>query len=311
MRLLTALLLLLALLPGLAAAETLRVGTWKTAQTIQPFFYQEFLPAPLSAEVFAFTNPVDQKTALLAGSLDLAGTTLAHAIHSAVLGQPVVLVAALCHKCSALVVGRDSPIRAIADLRGRRVGYAPGTMHEILLRETLLRAGLDAERDLTLVRVDFFDMGTALARGSIDGFLSGEPLPSLAVARGYGRILAYPYFAETMGTINGGLLVTRATIANHPDRVQALVTAHARATESLSRDRDRWLDRAVDFGTPRPVLEQAATNMELGWRMDDTFVRQLKQLGERMQRLGLIDRQPDYDQLVDRRFVDHASRELR
>ena len=104
MRLLTALLLLLALLPGLAAAETLRVGTWKTAQTIQPFFYQEFLPAPLSAEVFAFTNPVDQKTALLAGSLDLAGTTLAHAIHSAVLGQPVVLVAALCHKCSALVV---------------------------------------------------------------------------------------------------------------------------------------------------------------------------------------------------------------
>ncbi len=37
MRLLTALFLLLALLPGLAAAETLRVGTWKTAQTIQPF----------------------------------------------------------------------------------------------------------------------------------------------------------------------------------------------------------------------------------------------------------------------------------
>ena len=261
--------------------------------------------------MFAFTNPVDQKTALLAGSLDLAGTTLAHAIHSAVLGQPVVLVAALCHKSSALVVGRDSPIRAIADLRGRRVGYAPGTMHEILLRETLQRAGLDAERDLTLVRVDFFDMGTALARGSIDGFLSGEPLPSLAVARGYGRILAYPYFDESVGTINAGLLVTRATIANHPDRVQALVTAHARATETLIRDRDRWLGRAADFGTPRPVLEQAVANMELTWRMDDTFFRQLKALGERMQRLGLIDRQPDYDQLVDRRFVDHANEQLR
>ena len=51
--------------------------------------------------------------------------------------------------------------------------------------------------------------------------------------------------------------------------------------------------------------------MELGWRMDDTFVRQLKALGERMQRLGLIDRQPDYDQLVDRRFVDHANEQLR
>ena len=173
MRLLTALLLLLALLPGLAAAETLRVGTWKTAQTIQPFFYQEFLPVSLTAEVFAFTNPVDQKTALLAGSLDLAGTTLAHAIQSAVLGQPVVLVAALCHKSSALVVDRDGPIRAIVDLRGRRVGYAPGTMHEILLRETLHRADLDAaiaahsrnwklarigQVELTLLRMAAFEL---------------------------------------------------------------------------------------------------------------------------------------------------------
>jgi NitT/TauT family transport system substrate-binding protein len=93
--------------------------------------------------------------------------------------------------------------------------------------------------------------------------------------------------------------------------VQALVTAHARATETLVRDRDRWLGRAADFGTPPEVLEQAATNMELSWRMDDTFFRQLKALGERMQRLGLIDRQPDYDQLVDRRFVDHANEQLR
>jgi NitT/TauT family transport system substrate-binding protein len=131
------------------------------------------------------------------------------------------------------------------------------------------------------------------------------------VARGYGRILAYPYFDESVGTINAGLLVTRATIAKHPDRVQALVTAHARATETLVRDRDRWLGRAADFGTPPEVLEQAATNMELSWRMDDTFFRQLKALGERMQRLGLIDRQPDYDQLVDRRFVDHANEQLR
>ena len=45
---------------------------------------------------------------------------------------------------------------------------------------------------MTLVRIDFFDMGTALARGSIDGFLSGEPFPTIAVTEGYGRILSYP-----------------------------------------------------------------------------------------------------------------------
>lgn len=51
---------------GFAAAEVWRVGTWKTAQTIQPFLYQKYA-APtnpgLQVEVRPFTNPADQKSA--------------------------------------------------------------------------------------------------------------------------------------------------------------------------------------------------------------------------------------------------------
>jgi NitT/TauT family transport system substrate-binding protein len=300
--------LLCATQPGLAAE--LRVGSWKTAQTIQPWFFQEHLDAADTVRVFAITNPADQKTALLAGSLDMTGTTLAHAIQSAAMGQPVVVVAALCHRCSALVVAKDGPIRGVADLKGRKIGYVPGTMHEILLREALRREGLSPERDVTLVRIDFFDMGTALARGSIDAFLSGEPLPSLAVDQGYGRLLAHPYYDESVGAINAALLVTRTMIEQQPATVQRLVTAHARATEALVRDRKHWLGRAEAFGTPRRVLELAAENMELAWRMDAVFVGQVKALGERMHQLGLIERQPDYDRLIDLRFVEQAARSL-
>ncbi len=97
-RLLTVLFLLacsLFFVRGEVAAKEIKIGTWKTAQTIQPFFYQKFLPPGRKNTVFSFTNPADQKVALLAGSLDMCGTTLAHAIHSASQGQPVVLVAAL------------------------------------------------------------------------------------------------------------------------------------------------------------------------------------------------------------------------
>lgn len=284
-------------------AADYRVGTWKTAQTIQPFFYQEYLPRGDKVQVFAFTNPADQKTALLAGSLDMTGTTLAHAIRSAVMGQPVVVVAALCNKCSALVVAKNGPVRLMADLKGKKIGYVPGTMHEILLREVLTRNDLSPVKDVRLVRVDFFDMGTALARGSIDAFLSGEPFPTMAVVQGYGRILSLPYDGESVGTINAGLLVTRDLVRKNPEAVQQLVTAHARATEALNRDRARWLDRAETFGTPRAILEQAAANMELAWSMDESFVNRARALGARMQSLGVIDRQPDYDQLFDLRFV--------
>ncbi len=293
---------------GLAAAasspaQEVRLGTWKTPQTIQPFFYEQFLPAAIKPRVFAFTNPADQKTALLAGSLEMCGTTLAHAIHSGAQGQPVVLVAALCNKSSALVVKKDGPVQRVADLKGQRIGYVPGTMHEILLRETLTRNGLSAETDVRLMRVDFFDMGMALAGGGIDAFLSGEPLPTVAVAQGYGRILAYPYYADTIGTINAGMLVTRETVAKNPDLVMELVLAHANVTEHLKVHPDQWLKRAATFGTPLPILDAAAPNMELAWAMDAEFVAKTRALGRRMQDLGVIARQPDYDRLFDLSFV--------
>ncbi|MBW1802145.1 MAG: ABC transporter substrate-binding protein [Deltaproteobacteria bacterium] len=303
------LIVLLLLSPGLSARE-IRVGTWKTAQTIQPFFYETFLPPKFSSRVFAFTNPADQKTALLAGSLEMCGTTLAHAIHSAANGQPVVLVAALCNKCSALVVKKDGPVKHVADLKGKKIGYVPGTMHEILLRETLMRNGISPARDVLLMRVDFFDMGLALARGGIDAFLSGEPFPTLAVAKGYGHILSYPYYDESIGTINAGMLVRRKTIEENPQLVYELVLAHARATENLKDHPEKWLRRASNFGTPLRILQQAAPNMELAWWIDPDFVKRTRGLGERMQALGVIARQPDYDRLFDLSFVRRVRKKM-
>lgn len=293
----------LSLVQGGVAAKEIKIGTWKTAQTIQPFFYQKFFPSGQKTTVFSFTNPADQKVALLAGSLDMCGTTLAHAIHSASRGQPVVLVAALCNKCSALVVKKDGPVKTIKGLKGKKIGYVPGTMHEILLRETLTRNGLSPDRDVLLTRVDFFDMGMALARGGIDAFLSGEPFPTLAVHQGYGKILSYPYFGESIGTINAGMLVKRKTIEKNPELVYQLVMAHARATQYLNSHRDEWLKKASTFGTPLNILRGAAPNMELAWEMDESFVRKTKALGERMQALGVIEKQPDYEKLFDLSFV--------
>ena len=290
-------------------AGEVKVGTWKTPQTIQPFFYEMFFPANSKVKVFPFTNPADQKTALLAGSLDMCGTTIAHAIHSASLGQPVVLVAALCNKSSALVVRKGGPIKEVSDLKGKKIGYVPGTMHEILLRETLTRNGLSPDRDVLLTRVDFFDMGMALARGGIDAFLSGEPFPTLAVDQGFGEILSYPYYDESIGAINAGMLVRRETIEKKPELVQDLVNTHAQATKYLQAHPDEWLKRASSFGTDLRILEKAAPNMELAWDMDASFVRKARALGERMQALGVISGQPDYNGLFDLFFVKKAGNE--
>lgn len=293
---------------GFAAAEVWRVGTWKTAQTIQPFLYQKYA-APtnpgLQVEVRPFTNPADQKSALLAGSLDMTGTTLALAIQAASRGEPVRLVAALGNRCSALVVAKDGPVKNAADLRGKRIAYVPGTMHEILLREVLHREGINPVRDVTLIRIDFFDMGTALAKGNVDAFLSGEPFPAQAVLQGYGRILAYPYYGDSIGTINSGMLMRDDFIKAHPEQALQMVAAHKAVTEALTADKKLWLDTAASlFGVDRNLLQAAAVNIDLAWDMDDVFMHRLAALGARMKELGIIKQEPDYNKLVDRSFVN-------
>jgi NitT/TauT family transport system substrate-binding protein len=287
-------------------AIDLRVGTWKTAQTITPYFYEQFLPKGSTVKVFPFTNPGDQKTALLAGSLDITGTTIVHAITSAAKGEPVVVVCSLCDKCSALVVKKGAGIKKPGDLKGKKIGYVPSTMHDVLLRETLVKAGLDPVKDVTLLRIDFFDMGQALARGNIDAFLSGEPFPTQAVVQGYGEILVYPYYDDSIGSINAGMIVTRDSIAKKRDLVQAAVKAHVQATEYLIKNQETWLKQAETFGTRPDIFREAEKNIAIAWKLDGTYVKRARNLGQRMQALGMIDRQPDYDKLFDLSFVKHS-----
>ena len=292
-----------------AKAEDVKmtVGTWKTAQTIQPFIYEKFANKGETVEVKPFTNPGDMKTALLAGDLDFTGTTWATAIMAASKGEPVKVVAAMTEKCSALVVGKDSDIKTTKDLKGKTIAYVPGTMHHILLLEVLKKAGLDPAKDVTLKKIDFFDMGQALASKSIDVFLSGEPFPSIAEIDGYGRVLEYPYFDDSVGYINAAMLTTEDEIKNEPEKIQRLVDMHIQASKYYMEHKDEWIDRAAEFGTEKKYLEKAKDNMALAWDLTDDTKTKVKKLAEKMKELNIIDNVPDIDALIDTSFLEKST----
>lgn len=291
-----------------AENREVKVGTWKTAQTLTPYFYETYFDGEL--EVLPFTNPGDQKTALLAGSLAMTGTTIPTAILAAANGEPVKIVASLCNKCSALAVSKASGVKTEADLRGKTIAYVPGTMHHVLLLDVLHRAGLDPEKDVTLTRIDFFDMGQAMQNGQIDAFLSGEPYPSQAVLEGYGQILSYPYFDDTIGPINAAMIVTDETVKKNPALVQALVSAHVKAARYLSEHQDKWQEMAASFGTQREILALSAENIELCWDIDKDYIEHTKNLARQMLELGMIDKMPDIDALFDLSFLEQAKKDI-
>ena len=289
---------------------TFSVGSWKATQTIQPWAYSEVCPVGSIIDVKGFANSTEMKNAVLSGSLDMGGQSLPTIISSAVAGEPLVMVSSLCDHCSALVVHKDAGITKAADLKGKRIGYPRLSIHHFLLVAYLTKNGLTT-KDVNLVPVEYFDSNTALASRSVDAYCSGEPFPTQSVDTGVGTILAYPYVEEAIGGINAGLLVSRKLLESDPAKVQTMVTAHARATQMLLANEEKWLALGAKItGKPVELWKKIRPNIGITWDMDEAWLKHVKNLGNMMLEEKMIKQLPDYDKMIDRRFVVEAKRIL-
>ncbi|MFE4216999.1 TAXI family TRAP transporter solute-binding subunit [Streptomyces sp. NPDC056844] len=81
-----------------------------------------------------------------------------------------------------LVVPRDSGIREVADLRGKRVGVGQKGSGVLLVADRLMRAaGVDPAADVTPVQAGIDTMPERLADGRLDAFFWSGGLPTAAV----------------------------------------------------------------------------------------------------------------------------------
>ena len=143
----------------------------------------------------------------------------------------VRIVAQANKEGSALVAAKDSPIKNIADLRGKVVAI-PGhaTIQDVLLRMALKRSGINPV-ELTIMVLKPPEMLIALRSGEIEAFIAWEPYPSKAVTGGTGKVILdsgsiwkdHPCCA---------LIVDRVLIKNR-DVVKRLIRAHLKAVRFI------------------------------------------------------------------------------
>jgi NitT/TauT family transport system substrate-binding protein len=88
----------------------------------------------------------------------------------------------------ALMVAKDSPLKGIADLKGKRMGTFPG-IASIALAKAVLRNSFDPNREITLVEVPPGNIVQALAAGQIDAYFAPEPFGMIGEAKGVARRL--------------------------------------------------------------------------------------------------------------------------
>jgi NitT/TauT family transport system substrate-binding protein len=281
----------------------IKVGTLRQPHLFAPAFYEKFLPENVKMETVLFANSTEIKTAVVTGSVDFAVTGITAALEGAAQDEPFRVLASAADGASAIVAKTGKGIKTVADLKGKKIGYVVGSAQDILLRLTLRDAGLDADKDVELVKVAFSDMANALDRGDIDAFSGAENGPSDALTRGIADLVVHPY-ATKMKMINIVFGSSQATIDKDPELVRTMVDVHARATDYMKAHPDEWAAGVVKaYNFPAQSLALALKNIELRWAVDDAYIAQTRVLGEQLELLKQIKKQPDYKAFFNTDFV--------
>ncbi|WP_375456318.1 ABC transporter substrate-binding protein [uncultured Methylobacterium sp.] len=285
-----------------AEPTTIRMGSLKLIHSIAPYFYERFTPAGFKVEVIPFESPTECKNAVVTKSVDFGTFGIAAATLGAAAGEPLEVIASTCNGGMAIIAKKDSDIRAVKDLRGKRVAIWPGSTQEVFALERMRMEGLSI-RDITPVRISFSEMHIALARGDIDAYVGAEPGPGVSLSSGVGQLVEYPYGTE-MGALNMVFGTHRDTIAEKPDLVRTMLDIHRKGTEFAAKNRDAMIDMAVaKLGQKREALVISAPNVDLTWKLGPDEVRKANAYAQHMLALKQIKRLPDPG-FIDTTFVD-------
>jgi NitT/TauT family transport system substrate-binding protein len=255
------------------------------------------------------------KEALISGKVQAAFIVAPMAIALKAQGVPIKVVYLGHRYGSAVVVKKGGPVKTFADLRGRTVAIPSRFSDERLLLFRAMKVWGMKPGDIKMVEMAPPDVSGALAAGAIDGFSMGEPFPSQAELGGFGRVLfqAREYWPDYMSCI---LVVRQDLIDSRPDVVQVLVDGIARSGLWLDKGKPYREDAADFVGrfyyNQKPALLRWALTKPMDRVMyaplaprkpDFDLVRDL------MIETGVLDRKIEFNEYVDTRFSDNASRQ--
>jgi NitT/TauT family transport system substrate-binding protein len=286
-----------------AETRTVKMGALRLVHSMPPYFYERFAPADLKIEIIVFDSPTDGKNAVVTKSVDFGTFGIAAAILGGAVGEPVVVVGALSNKGMGVISKAGSDIRAVKDLKGKRVGIWPGSTQEVFIMERLRMEGLSI-KDVTPVRVPFGEMPAMLARGDVDAYVGAEPGPALSITSGAGQLVEYPY-STPMGGLNMIFGTHEETVAKNPDLVRTMLKTHSQAVEFMMANKPMVTDMTVQkLGANRAAVDQAlgANNVEYVWKLDATVQGQAKTYAQQMLELKQIRALPKFDTFLNPKF---------
>jgi sulfonate transport system substrate-binding protein len=226
--------------------------------------------------------------ALNVGGIDFGTTGEAPPIFAQAAGAPLLYVGyePPAPKGEAILVPKNSPIRTVADLKGKRIALNKGSNVHYLLVKALEKAGL-AYTDIQPSYLAPADARAAFEQGSVDAWVIWDPYLAAASAVTGARTLAdgtdlvanHQFFLAEQKFTEANAEVVDAILATLGEIDEWARGNSKAAAEQLS----------PTVGIPAPILEIALSRQGYGVRpITDEVVAEQQKIADTFQQLNLI-----------------------
>ena len=186
----------------------------------------------------------------------------------------------------AILVPKDSPIKTIADLKGKKVALNKGSNVHFLLVKALEKAGVP----YSAIEPTFLtpaDARAAFEKGAVDAWAIWDPFQAAAEAATGARKLAD---GEGIASNHQFYLSSRKFAAGNPKAVQAIVEGLRGVDDWVKKDpKAAAAQLSASTGVPAPILEVALARQSYGITpIGDEVVRAQQNIADTFLGLGLL-----------------------
>ncbi len=201
--------------------------------------------------------------ALRAGSIDIGSTAGSAALLARSNGSPIQAIDIYSQpNWSALLVGADSDIESVEDLKGKTIAANAGTDPYFFLLQALEEAGIGLD-EVTITQLAHADGKTALEAGNVDAWSGLDPLLSASVVTAGSKIIYDNADFNSYGFLNG----TESFLADHADVAQVVVSAYEKARAWAAENPDEAAQiladvAGIDIAIAESVLLER-TNLDI------------------------------------------------
>lgn len=159
------------------------------------------------------------------GSLDFGSTAGLAALLSKANGNPIKAVYVYSRpEWTALAVGKDSTIKSVQELRGKKIAATKGTDPYLFLLRSLHKFGVK-KSEVEIVHLQHADGRAALEQGRVDAWAGLDPHLAGSQLQAGSKLIYRNVAFNTYGFLN----VNEQFAKQHPDQVRTVIKAYEKA----------------------------------------------------------------------------------